>query len=362
MNLMRGVMAGLLRKILITGIFLGSFKAAAIYNRVPPVDKYRAENKAPDTRRVTLLCFGDINLGRTLGKIIIEGNIDYPFEKIASFLHKADIVLANLESQLSDQHGETEHPKYNMIFTGPPAGALSLSRGGITHVSTSNNHAFDYGMNGLKQTMQYLDSSNTGHVGTCLQELDLYEPLVFEKNTIRFALFSVTDVMNFQKGWQEYIAVTDTGRLFPKIREYKTQVDIVILSYHGGKEYAESPSSAALSFAKNAVREGVNIFVGHHPHVAYGMILENGKYIIPSLGNFVFVQSNSPWTKASIGGVFQFEKIKSIVSISRVVCVPLRIGYQPSIERDSVRREAIINRTIKYSNFPIQFDTKGILN
>ena len=48
---------------------------------------------------VTLLAFGDVNLGRMVGQKIINGEVDFPFEKISLRRDSADIVFANLESQ-----------------------------------------------------------------------------------------------------------------------------------------------------------------------------------------------------------------------------------------------------------------------
>jgi len=91
---------------------------------------------------VRLLAFGDVNLGRVLGKKIYAGDIDYPFVRIKQLFETADVVFVNLESQLSDQDGETERPGSNLIFTGPKEGAGTLRRSGITMVATANNHRF----------------------------------------------------------------------------------------------------------------------------------------------------------------------------------------------------------------------------
>ncbi len=57
---------------------------------------------------VTLLAFGDVNLGRMVGQKILHGEIDFPFQKISFRADSVEIVFGNLESQLSDQKGVTE--------------------------------------------------------------------------------------------------------------------------------------------------------------------------------------------------------------------------------------------------------------
>ncbi len=131
---------------------------------------------------------------------------------------------------------------HNLIFTGSPNGAQSLVKFGFTHISTANNHAFDYGKRALLETLDHLDSANIAHIGSVRSAKTLYEPLMFEINGIRFAFFAVTDLMNFKHGWNDYVATTDTSKLFPAIREAAACVDVVILSVHGGDEYADRPT------------------------------------------------------------------------------------------------------------------------
>ncbi len=317
---------------------------------------------APVDRAVTLLAFGDINLGRTVGQKILSDEIDFPFQKISFRPDSVDIVFANLESQLSEQRGETQDPVHNMIFTGPPAGARSLAGFGISYVSTANNHAFDYGKAALLQTLDHLDEENIGHIGTTRSPKTLYEPLLFEKKGIRFALFAVTDLMNFKNGWHDNVAVTDTGKLFPALREAASSLDVVILSFHGGEEYGEKPTSRVKQFAEECVQQGVKIFIGHHPHVPYGIERVGNSYIFHSLGNFVFYQPQLFWTQLSFGAEIKIVRTDSAVIVSSVACLPLQAGYQPSVLRDSSSLVLLHDRLKSLSNIPITLTKRGYFN
>lgn len=313
-------------------------------------------------RSVTLLAFGDINLGRLVGQRILGDEIEYPFERISLKPGSVDIVFANLESQLSDQKGETQDPDHNMIFTGPPGGAFSLSSFGFTVVSTANNHAYDYGRDALFETLNNLDGQNIAHAGTARSARALYEPLMFEEKGIRFALFAVTDLMNFKGGWHDYVAMTDTGKLFPAIREAASSVDVVMLSVHGGDEYGDGPTKHIREFTEQCIRQGVRIVLGHHPHVPYGVEKIGNGYIFHSLGNFVFYQPQLFWTRLSYAVEIKIERADSTVSITSVDCIPLRAGYQPSVLTDSSALAMLQNRVQSISNIPVTLTTKGCLN
>ncbi len=325
--------------------------------------KTRVTNvQAPVHRSVTMLAFGDVNLGRMVGQKILTGEIDFPFEKISYRRDSTDIVFANLECQLSDQKGETQDPVHNLIFTGPPNGAEALAKFGFTHVSTANNHAFDYGRHALVETLDHLDGENIVHIGTTRSARTLYEPVMFEKGGIRFAIFAVTDLMNFKHGWHDNVATTDTSKLFPAIREAAASVNVVLLSVHGGDEYSDRPTKRMEKFDEECVKEGVTIVLGHHPHVPYGIEHFGNGYIFHSLGNFVFYQPQLFWTQLSFAAKITFKKSAAGTVVTAVECIPLQSGYQPAVLSDSSALNQLQKRLQSLSNIPITLTGRGYVN
>ena len=318
--------------------------------------------EAPVHRSVTVLAFGDVNLGRMVGQKILNGEIDFPFQKISFRNDSADIIFGNLESQLSNQKGVTQDPVHNLIFTGPPNGAQSLVKFGFTLVSTANNHAFDYGKRALLETLDHLDDENIGHIGSVRSAQTLYEPLMFEKNGIRFAFFAVTDLMNFKHGWHDFVATTDTSKLFPAIREAAASVDVVILSVHGGDEYSDRPAKRLAVFEEQAVVEGVKIVLGHHPHVPYGIERFGAGYIFHSLGNFVFYQPQLFWTQLSFAARITLVKNAGATTVTSIECIPIQAGYQPTVLSDSSELCQLRARVQALSNIPITLTGRGIIN
>jgi len=280
---------------------------------------------------VRFLAVGDINLGRAAGQKILGGDTLFPFENVANTLKEYDLVFGNLESQLSNQDGETQHPENNYIFTGPPAGAVSLDRAGINVVSTANNHALDYGLAGLTETIRYLRESGVESVGTNERADLLYRPLLIVKNNIRFAFFACTEIMNIaDRSWRNVVCKADTTSLFPEIRFWKDSVDIVVVSFHGGTEYGEEASPGTLWFANGVLSAGAQVFLGHHPHVSYGIIEDQRRLIVPSLGNFVFLQPQRYWAQRSFAIEIEFEKTGRSTVIKRYRPLPVRCGLQPT--------------------------------
>ncbi|MFA6467507.1 MAG: CapA family protein [Bacteroidota bacterium] len=304
--------------------------------------------------KVTFLAFGDVNLGRKVGKRILSSDIDFPFRRFSIREDSADIVFANLESQISDQNGETGHPKFNLIFTAPPQAVTTLLHSGITLLSTANNHAVDYGIDALKETIDRLEQANIAFVGTSKDKENLYRPLIFRKNNIKFAIFGVTDFVNMTfKNWRDFVAVTDTVRLGSVIREIRDSVDVIILSYHGGVEYIDRPAKKVQEFADWAVHQGVDIFLGHHPHVTYGVIKKGKSIIIHSLGNFIFFQPQHYWTQRSYGVKFLITKKTSEISIEILNLIPVNVSMQTQRLTDSSEKQKLFKRTQQLSNIDL---------
>lgn len=309
------------------------------------IGEHGNSSAAPKPSALRFIALGDVNLGRATGQKVLGGDTLYPFALVRDSLLAYDLVFANLECQLSDQHGETQNPKNNLIFTGPPAGALSLKRGGVGVVSTANNHALDYGIRALKETLQFLDAADVRHIGTSTDRSSLYVPLVLSSNGIRIAFLACSEVMNIEDPmWKNYVAEADTSKLLPRIRVIRDSVDFIVVSYHGGEEYADRPTVRTKEFARQLIAGGADLFLGHHPHVPYGVEEVNGKYIIHSLGNFAFRQPDRFWTQHSYAFAATIIKDQAGTRVSSFQCIPVRAGFQPEFVKDENEADVILER------------------
>jgi poly-gamma-glutamate capsule biosynthesis protein CapA/YwtB (metallophosphatase superfamily) len=299
---------------------------------------------------VRLVAVGDVNLGRWVGQQILKGDTLYPFSAVKDSFAAYDIVFANLESQISEQNGRTEHPRNNLIFTGPPAGAWSLRKGGVTAVSIANNHALDFGLNALEETRLLLGDAGIAYAGASLDSSELYKPVILKKNGLRIALFACTDVMNSTDSrWRQYVTAADSGRLLSSIREVRDSVDFILVSFHGGDEYANRPSRRTIMFARWMIDGGADMFLGHHPHVPYGVERYRGKYIVHSLGNFVFRQPERFWTQRSFGFAALLQKDSTGTHVTSTRCIPVMAGFQPVFTTDRKEIDTIQERVTSLS-------------
>ena len=278
-----------------------------------------------------LAAAGDVNLGRACGqRLLTDASFD-PWHGIAPLWADADVRFVNLESVLSEQHGETQSPHHPLVFTGPPWGADALARAGIGMVSTANNHAWDYASRGLLETLSNLDRVGIAHAGTGVAEAEAYRPALLRVNGLTIALFAVTQVWNLgvfaQEEARHHVAWADSARLREALQRARTEVDFVVVSYHGGEEYTYEPLPKTRAFVEEMLKLGADAVIGHHPHVTQGVAWQGNKPIFYSLGNLVFDgRSNYPWTRASFLSKLRFQRGHA-PEVS--VCPFLIDGYEP---------------------------------
>ncbi len=325
---------------------------------VQPTSKAFARN-SDSVLSVSLLALGDINLGRTVGQEILKGNTDFPFEKFDSVLARAEIVFANLECPVTDQNGETQSPKSNVIFCAPPGAAATLRRAGITVVSTANNHAFDYGMKGIRETIKFLNQESVRFTGTVMDTGKEFSPVIIERNGIKFGILAYTQTVNIQGKWKGLISVFDSIRAYNEIKNLKQQSDFVIASYHGGGEYKDTPGESAEREMKLLAEFGADVVFGHHPHVPNGIEIYCGCWIFHSLGNAVFNQPQRFWTQRSFAALLKFEKWNAKKNISSIELIPFHPGYQPSADLNKDESQELMNRIQMLSTVSITHTERG---
>jgi poly-gamma-glutamate capsule biosynthesis protein CapA/YwtB (metallophosphatase superfamily) len=269
----------------------------------PPEQPLEATQPAEEPR-IVLAAGGDVNFGRECGQAILKDVAYDPFAGLGVAWSSADLRFVNLESQLSDQKGVTQDPLHRLIFTGPPGGADVLSQAGISVVSTANNHAWDYGKRAFFETIANLNRAQVPFVGTGLDAKAAYAPVVLRVKERSVALFAVTHIWNpgvfHTHEGRNYVAWADVKKLRSGIQRARREHDFVLVSYHGGAEYMDTPMDGTRRFAAAMMALGVDAVIGHHPHVPQGVGWYDGRPILYSLGNFVFAgHDDKPWTKST---------------------------------------------------------------
>jgi len=247
---------------------------------------------------IRLIAAGDIMLSRSVEKKMIEKkNYKYPFIKTAELTSMADITFGNLENPIIA--GKTVNPS-EMIFRTDPRSLTGLRYAGFDVLSLANNHIMNFGRRGLEETLKNLDQGGILHAGAGMGNGNISKSANLEVKGVKFAFLAYTynaDLKKTSKGEEYGVSNMDKERMRREVAIAKEDSDVVIVSMHAGTEYRTRSGIFQQDFAHSAVDAGADLVIGHHPHVVQEIEKYNGKYIIYSLGNFVFDQMWSSETQ-----------------------------------------------------------------
>ncbi|MCX6792740.1 MAG: AmmeMemoRadiSam system protein B [Candidatus Falkowbacteria bacterium] len=270
---------------------------------------------------------GDVMLSRYIGQLMDKRNdYNFPFEKIKPFLSKADLVFGNLESPISSS-GKSTGNLYP--FKADPRVVLGLKNAGFNVMSVANNHAFDYGLEAFSSTLNNLKGAGIAYAGGGENLTQASQGAFLELNGTKVTVLAYTDLLakklaaTNSHGGFSYL---DKDQMVKDIIQAKRKSDLVIVSFHWGREYEAIANERQKDIARVAVEAGASLIIGHHPHIAQELSKINNVSVAYSLGNFIFDQNFSPETKTGI-------LLEVIIKGKRIASVnPLTVSFTSNFQ------------------------------
>jgi poly-gamma-glutamate capsule biosynthesis protein CapA/YwtB (metallophosphatase superfamily) len=247
------------------------------------------EEPSGATPVITVAAVGDIMMGT-----------DYPspklpkkdgrllFEEPKGFLRKADIVFGNLEGPLYEGGSPAKKAKdrESYVFRTPPKYVKNLVDAGFNVVSLANNHAGDFGYQGMSSTKKVLAAAGIKYSSKAGEVAE------FEINGVK------TGLAAFSFGPPPR-SIVYPEKALEEIDLLSKKYDLLILSIHGGKEggtalrtvnefeyFLDEPRGNLIQFAHEAIERGADLILVHGPHVPRAVEIYQDRLIAYSLGNF----------------------------------------------------------------------------
>ncbi len=109
----------------------------------------------------TLFLAGDMLIVQPL-----SGDTEPEFLKLVDVMRDADLAVANLETVIHTFRGHAQVDSGGAWLATPPAVAEDLKWAGIDMVATANNHSFDYGSEGVLETLSHLKAAGIAMAGS----------------------------------------------------------------------------------------------------------------------------------------------------------------------------------------------------
>ncbi len=264
------------------------------------------------------------------------------FSEIRENLSTADYTVGVLETSLTGEANKySGYPRFNT----PYQIADALQWAGFDLVFTAHNHSLDQGVNGIKNTLSYLESINLPSTGSrSRHEQKPY--YITEINGIKLAFFSYTTITNGLQppaNMRWILNILDYSKLAWEINQVRQAgVDGIIMALHTGKEYQLYPSEADQQLCHRLFELGVDIILGSHVHVIRPLETVVKKdpfsqrlktcFAAYSLGNFL---SNQRWQYSDCGLMLSLRISKNLfhpgINVELLSCFPLwvyKINHQ----------------------------------
>ncbi|MBE6160476.1 MAG: CapA family protein [Lactobacillales bacterium] len=262
------------------------------------------------------------------------------FTDIADIVKDYDLAFYNQETVIGGKNlGLSNYP----CFNSPDEIGSDLVKIGFNMVNLSTNHTKDKGIAGIKYSANFWEKQeNVYAVGSYTSKEKKEEAKFKTVNGINYAFLGYSTVTNgftIKDSESYYWDLYDKEKVKNDIEKIKDKVDVIIVSMHWGTEYTHVPTQEEREIAKYLASLGVDIIIGHHPHVIQPIEYVDDTLVIYSLGNFISAQDG---TAKRVGMMASLDINKTVTD-----------GKTTSVTIDNVKGDLIWTYYRGYKNFKV---------
>ena len=261
-----------------------------------------AKPEAPKKiENITIAFGGDTNGVEHISRYLNSGGD--PFKNVKDILTSADISVLNLESAVTTL---TEHQEKQYVFNSNPYLLDWMKTDGVDIVNIGNNHAGDFLREGVTETIKNLEDRDLKVIGGGNSGREAWTAKVVDVRGTKIAFLGIAKInggagtvasggfAGTTDGWDQQVIEL-------AIKAAARQADAVVIYVHWGVEEQRCPEISDVAFAQKWLEWGASAIIGSHPHRQQPYVLENGKLIDYSIGNFVYYMKGGEGVKSGIG-------------------------------------------------------------
>ena len=243
--------------------------------------------KKEEEKKLSLIAVGDVLIHESVYKDAYkDGKYDFShmFTEIESIIKNYDLKFCNQESTIGGSYlGISGYPSFNS----PDEIGDEIVRLGFNMISLANNHVMDRGEDAVLYSNSYWKNKDVITSGSYSSIEEMNNINIHEQNGIKYAFLSYTTSLNGYLTKNYLVNMYSDDKVKKDIEKIKDKVDLIIVSMHWGEEYINNPNNEQVRIANYLSSLGVNLVIGHHPHVVQPVAYINDTLVIYSLGNFI---------------------------------------------------------------------------
>ncbi|MFF0294778.1 CapA family protein [Kitasatospora sp. NPDC004614] len=255
---------------------------------------------------ITVAFAGDVHFeGRTGSRLTAPAG-ETALGPIAKTLSAADLAVLNLETAITGR-GKPEPKTYT--FRTSPKALTALKDAGIDVLSQANNHAVDFGADGLADTLAAKANSPIPLIGIGKDTAEAFAPHIADVRGTKVAVLAASQVDEItNQKWRAgehkagIASAFDEKALLRAVTEAKAQAPVVLVYLHWGEEGVACPTAAQTALAKKLATAGATAVVGTHAHTMLGAGMLGNTYVAYGFGNFLWY-GTSNYTASDETGV-----------------------------------------------------------
>jgi poly-gamma-glutamate synthesis protein (capsule biosynthesis protein) len=266
---------------------------------------------------------GDTMLGRGVAERIVTDGPDSLFApELVAALREADLCLLNLECCISERGAPA--PGKVFRFRAPVASAQALASLGVDCVTLANNHALDFGPDGLLDTFAHLESAGLAWVGAGVDLDQACTPAVLEAGGSRLGVIAMADhpADYAAAPARPGVAYADLGRR--DLPDWLPEAiggldaDAILVSPHWGPNMLAEPVAHVRAAARALLEAGATLIAGHSAHVFHGL----DRRILYDLGDFLDDYAVDPKLRNDLGLLFLVD-----LDGDKIEAIPLKLEF-----------------------------------
>jgi poly-gamma-glutamate capsule biosynthesis protein CapA/YwtB (metallophosphatase superfamily) len=278
---------------------------------------------------LTIALAGDTMLGRGVAeRLLAAPRAELVAAEVAELTRAADLFVCNLECCLSDRGSPWPAPGKPFHFRAPPLAAERLAELGVDCVTLANNHALDFGVDALLDTLEHLAGAGIRAVGAGADLDQARRPALLGAGGLTLGVVGVTDHPgDFAAGPDRAgVALAPLRAGMPSwladgVRQLAARADAVLVTPHWGPNMTTEPPPHVRRAAAALRAAGATLVAGHSAHLFHGV----AGPVLYDLGDFIDDYVVDPVLRNDLGLLF-------LVRLDRegpvdLEAVPLELGY-----------------------------------
>jgi poly-gamma-glutamate synthesis protein (capsule biosynthesis protein) len=276
----------------------------------------------------TLALAGDTMLGRGVAQqLAADPAAPLLAPEVVGHIESSDAFVLNLECCISDRGSRFPDPRKPFFFRAPPVAAERLAELGVDAVTLANNHALDYGVEALLDTLVHLEAAGVTAVGAGANEAVAREHRVIRCGELRLRLVAFSDHPRpFAAGAaRPGIAFSEPDAGAPDwVREAlkpASDADAVLVLPHWGPNMVDEPIRRVRKLAHDLREQGATLIAGHSAHVFHGV----ARGVLFDLGDFLDDYAVNHELRNDLGLLWLVEL--GLDGPGRIRVLPLKLDY-----------------------------------